>query len=166
MGHFSMTCGLSGLPITGSTPAILILMKGSSMLQYAKGSEYGETNLISNEGPRLIYVPFAYPIKGRYDDYGGIEVEEDDNTKVLEDYFGLPIQDLMNIVTSNRKSDGFDTALKKIKKGIAIFVLVLDLLFFLKTGKKDKIITHTIRKKPEILDLEDWKNPGMKKTIS
>lgn len=120
MGHFSMTCGLSGLPITGSTPAILILMKGSSMLQYAKGSEYGETNLISNEGPRLIYVPFAYPIKGRYDDYGGIEVEEDDNTKVLEDYFGLPIQDLMNIVTSNRKSDGFDTALKKIKKPVVL----------------------------------------------
>lgn len=117
MGHFSMSCHLSGLPITGSTPACLILLKPSYMAKYLRERpEFGTTNYISNEGTQVFFNPFAFPIRGKYDDYGGLEVEEDENTKVLEKYFGLPIQDIINVVTSGRKDDGFDDALKVIKK--------------------------------------------------
>jgi hypothetical protein len=117
MGHFSMSCHLSGLPITGSTPACLILLKPSSTAKYVKGkNEYGTTHYISNEGTQVFFDPFAFPIRGKYDDYGGLEVDEDENTKILEKYFGLPIQDIINVVTSNRKDDGYDDSLKIIKK--------------------------------------------------
>lgn len=111
-----MTCLLSGLPITGGTPANLLLLKTSSYAKYVDDTTYGSTHLISNEGPSVLLTPFAFPLKGIYDDYGGLEVEEDDNTKILEEYFGLPIVDIVNIVTSNRKSDGCDDALEIIKK--------------------------------------------------
>ena len=114
-----MSCHLSGLPITGSTPACLILLKPSSMAKYLKGdNQYGTTHYISNEGTQVFFNPFAFPIRGRYDDYGGLEVEEDDNTRILEKYFGLPIQDIINVVTSGRKDDGYDDDLKVIKKPV------------------------------------------------
>jgi hypothetical protein len=119
MGHFSMSCHLSGLPITGSTPACLILLKPSGMAKYVHPkNEYGTTHYISNEGTKVFYQPFAFPIKGNYDDYGGLEVEADENTAILEEYFGLPIQDIINVVTSGRKDDGYDDALKVIKKPV------------------------------------------------
>lgn len=112
-----MSCHLSGLPITGSTPACLILLKPSYMAKYLRENpEFGTTHYVSNEGTKVFFTPFAFPIRGQYDDYGGLEVEEDENTKVLEKYFGLPIQDIINVVTSGRKDDGFDDALKVIKK--------------------------------------------------
>jgi len=119
MGHFSMSCHLSGLPITGSTPACLILLKPSGMAKYVHPkNEYGTTHYISNEGTRVFYDPFAFPIRGKYDDYGGLEVEADENTAILEKYFGLPIQDIIDVVTCNRKDDGYSDVLKKIKKPV------------------------------------------------
>jgi hypothetical protein len=118
MGHFSMTCLLSGLPITGGTPAVLILLKRSKYAKFRKEADekYGTTNYISNEATNFLYDPFAFPILGEYDDYGGLEVEENENTKVLEKYFGLPIQDIINVVTSGRKDDGYDDSLSILKK--------------------------------------------------
>ena len=113
-----MTCLLSGLPITGGTPAALILLKRSKYAKYrnAGDEKYGTTNYISNEGTNFFYEPFAFPVLGEYDDYGGLDVEENENTKVLEEYFGLPIQDIINVVTSGRKDDGYDNSLKILKK--------------------------------------------------
>jgi hypothetical protein len=60
-----------------------------------------------------------FPIFGNYDDYGGMEkIEEDDNTKSLEKYFGLTIQEIVDVICCNRKDDGFSDALKVIKKKI------------------------------------------------
>jgi len=122
MGHFSHSCKLTGLPITGGTPVVLIVMK--HMMDLYDNSEksltkYGKTYMCSNDGTRLKYIPCWFPIHGTYDEYGGIEnIVKDDNTEVLEKYYGLTIEEIMAIITSGRKDDGYDDSLKVIKKPV------------------------------------------------
>ena len=119
MGHFSFSCQLTGLPITSGKPAVLIVMKLRDMLydnSEDKLRKYGRMCLVSNEGTQVKFQPVWFPIYGNYDEYGGLEdIIHDDNTKVLEDFYGLSIEQLVEIVTSGRKADGFDDALKVIK---------------------------------------------------
>ena len=119
MGHFSYSCKLSGLPITNGTPAVLIVMKLRDKL-YNNGEEhlrnYGSTCLVSNDGAQVKFNPVWYPIHCDYDDYGGAEnIVKDDNTELLEKHYGLSIEELVDIVTSGRKDDGYSGALKVIK---------------------------------------------------
>lgn len=111
MGHFSYTCKLSGLPITGGDPAVLIVMKMRKNL-YDNGEEslrkYGSTSLVSNDGTQLKFQPVWFPIYCNYNDYGGGEdIKKDDNTKALEDYYGITIEQIIEIVTHGRKDDGY-----------------------------------------------------------
>lgn len=119
MGHFSHNCKLTGLPITGGK-AVLIVMKPQDHLwdnSEEKLRKYGKTYMCSNDGPRLKYIPCWYPIRGEYNTYGGLEnIVKDDNTAVLEEYYGLTIEELIGIVTSGRKDDGYDESLSKLKK--------------------------------------------------
>lgn len=119
MGHFSHSCKLSGLPLTGQTPAVLIVMKlRNHLFDCSEKSlrKYGQSNLISNDGSQIKFNPVWFPLVGKYDEYGGLEeIEEDDNTKILEEYYNLPIQTIANIITSGRKDDGYDSNLKPIK---------------------------------------------------
>ncbi len=117
MGHFTHCCKLTGIPIKDS--AVLIVMKMRDHLwdnSEDKLREYGSVYLCSNEGTRLKFNPVWFPIKGQYNDYGGLEgIIEDDNTKLLEQYYELTIEEIVDIVTSGRKDDGYDGALNKIK---------------------------------------------------
>lgn len=118
MGHFTHNCKLTGVPIKDK--ATLIVMKPNVNLydnseQHIK--KYGKTSYISNDNTRMKFVPVWFPIHGKYNDYGGLEnIIEDDNTKILENYYGLSIQELVDVVTCNRKDDGFDGSLDVIKK--------------------------------------------------
>jgi len=123
MGHYSHNCKLSKLPITGGTPVVLFPMVMSNKL-YSNSEEslrkVGSTYMCSNDGNHLKFIPCFFPIRGNYDDYGGIEdIIEDDGTKVLEQYFNLTIQQIANIITCGRKDDGYDSALDCIKDGTA-----------------------------------------------
>ena len=113
MGHYSHTCKLSNLPITGGTPAVLFPLVMSNKL-YSNSEKslrkVGSTYMCTNDGNHLKFIPCFFPIRGNYDDYGGIEdIIEDDGTKVLEQYFNLTIQQIANIITCNRKDDGYDS---------------------------------------------------------
>jgi hypothetical protein len=122
MGHFSHSCKLTGIPITGGTPVVLIVMKhGNDLYDNSEKSlkRFGKTYMCSNEGTRLKYMPCWFPIHGEYDEYGGIEnIVKDDNTEILEKYYGLTIEEIMGVITSGRKDDGYDESLKIIKKPI------------------------------------------------
>lgn len=122
MGHFSHNCKLTGLPITDGTPVALFPMVMRKSL-YDNSEEhmrqFGSTYMCSNDGARLKYVPCMFPIIGDYDDYGGIEnIVEDENTKAIEEYYGLTIQEVCNIITCGRKDDGYSESLKVIKKEV------------------------------------------------
>jgi hypothetical protein len=117
MGHFSHTCKLSHLPIT-SGPAVLIPMVMSTRL-YDNSEEsirvLGKTYMCSNDGTRLKFIPCMFPIRGEYDTYGRLEnIIEDDNTKIIEQYYGLPIQTVTDIICCGRKGDGYDDVLNEI----------------------------------------------------
>lgn len=118
MGHFTHNCKLTGVPIRGN--ATIIVMRPRKNLydnSHESLMKYGKSSMISNEGPRLKFIPVWFPIHGKYDDYGGMDdIIEDDNTKVLESYYGLTIQELVNVVTSGRKDDGYDGNLSVIKE--------------------------------------------------
>ncbi len=71
MGHFSHSCKLTGLPITGGSPVVLIVMKHrNSLYDNSEDSlkKYGKTYMCSNEGIRLKYMPCWFPIHGTYDE--------------------------------------------------------------------------------------------------
>jgi len=112
MGHFSHTCKLTGLPITGGTPVVLFpIMPSNKEYEYSLDSlkKCGTTYQCSNDAHHFKFTPCWFPIKGIYNDYGGLKnIVEDDNTKVLEKYYGLSIQQLINIITCGRKDDGYD----------------------------------------------------------
>jgi len=121
MGSFSYSCRLSGLPITGGDKAVLIPLIPNGNY-YDNGEEhvrkFGTTHYCSNDGPNVFFRPLAFPVFGEYDSYGCLEnIEEDDNTKTLEQFFGLSIQEIVSIICSNRKDDGYDDALDVIKEG-------------------------------------------------
>jgi hypothetical protein len=117
MGHFSHTCKLSHLPITGG-PAVIFPMVMTDRL-YDNSEEsirvLGKAYMCSNEGTRLKFIPCMFPIRGEYDTYGRLEnIIEDDNTKIIEEYYGLPIQTIADIICSGRKDDGYDDVLNEI----------------------------------------------------
>jgi hypothetical protein len=118
MGHFSHTCKLSHLPIIGGTKVVLFLLKmRDHWYEYSEKSlrQYGTTYMCSNDGTTARFIPFAFPIRGEYDDYGGItNIEQDENTAFLEEYFGMDIDTICGIITCGRKDDGYADVLKPI----------------------------------------------------
>jgi hypothetical protein len=57
-----------------------------------EAEHYDGAFVVSNDGPKAVYVPFALPIYGEYNDYGTMEeIEEDANTKAIEKFFGCKI---------------------------------------------------------------------------
>lgn len=117
MGHFTHNCKLTGIPIKDN--AVLIVMRPNPTFEYIKDGlkKYGSSYMCSNDSTRLKFLPVWFPIHGKYDEYGGLEnIVKDDNTEILEKYYDLTIEEIVNIVTSNRKDDGYDDNLKVIKK--------------------------------------------------
>ncbi len=107
MGHFSYTCQLSGLPITGGTPCVLLPMLPKARV-YSASTEnlkrFGVGSLVSNDGPNLYFDELSFPIFGEYNEYGGLEnIIKDDNVKALEKYFSLPIDDIVECLLDGRK---------------------------------------------------------------
>ena len=107
MGSFSYTCQLTGVPITSGNRAVLIPLVPRDNVYDCELSELrkkGQASLISNDGCNLYFNEFCFPIFGEYNDYGGLEnIVEDDNTKVLEKYFKMKIQDIVDVLCDNRK---------------------------------------------------------------
>jgi len=112
MGHFSYSCQLSGLPIVDYTKCVLLPIFPKKDWGYdcsqKNMSKYGLSNLCSNDGPNMYFDELFFPIFGEYDNYGRlVNIEKDDNTKVLEEFFGLSIEDISKVLTDSRK-DEFD----------------------------------------------------------
>lgn len=86
MGSWSVYCGISNITITAGTECALIpLKKNDNMEGY------------------LPYLPATLPIFGEYDDYGGIEnIIEDDNTKLIEEHFGITISEFCQFLVDGK----------------------------------------------------------------
>jgi hypothetical protein len=81
MGSWSVYCNISQIAITAGNKCVLLPIK-------VNHGEYGYTP----------YLPATLPIFGKYNDYGGIEkIEENDSTKLIEEHFGITIQEFADI---------------------------------------------------------------------
>ncbi len=81
MGCWSVYCNISQIAITAGNKCVLLPIKENQ-------GEYGYTP----------YIPATLPIFGKYNEYGGIEeIEENESTKLIEEHFGITIQEFANI---------------------------------------------------------------------
>lgn len=92
MGSWSVYCGISQIAITSGHKCVFV------PLMENKYGEYDE------------YIPASLPIYGEYDDYGGLEnIEENENTKLIEEHFNCTIQEFCHYFTrgciSNNEDD-------------------------------------------------------------
>jgi hypothetical protein len=87
MGDFSISCGMSGLSMI-NTDVVLFPIKPNPYEGKDGRFEFNQHSIVSNEGATALFEPWALPIFGHLRDYGVLdEVEEDYNTKSLENYF-------------------------------------------------------------------------------
>jgi hypothetical protein len=110
MGSSNNACSISSLSLGGGTPVAFFLLHPAK--QYRN-----DDLLVIHPASHLFYSncffdPLSLPIFGVYDDYGGVEdIEEDSNTRALEQFFGIPIKDIIDcIVCSRSASDTFSAA--------------------------------------------------------
>lgn len=101
MGCFNVTGTLSGLSISAGTKCVFFPL-------YYRG--YNDklnhvARIVSNDGAYAFYAPFCLPLVGYYNDYGSLEnIEENDNTKMLESLFDCSIQNFVNEVNGYREN--------------------------------------------------------------
>lgn len=94
MGSFNVSCFLSSLSIS---PAEKV-----SLFPIVKANK---TNNIYSYDTQNFYIPYLLPIEGTYDDYGNLaDIVSNKNTRLLEKYFGLPIQEISDLITCGRKN--------------------------------------------------------------
>ncbi len=112
MGSFFSTCSVSGMTLNDNMPVVRFLL-----LPQSKSKGYDTRDIlkskgliVSNEGATAAFVPFGFPIRGRYYDYGQIdEIVHDDGVKMLEAFFGLDIDSILDIASDGREEpDGED----------------------------------------------------------
>ena len=99
MGCFNVASTCSGLSLGCSDDIMFFpLIPISNYKKLEGGVMLPHTSyLVSNNGACIFYKPFCLPIKGKYNDYGGIEdIVEDENTKYLEEFFNISIQEFVN----------------------------------------------------------------------
>jgi len=85
MGCFSITCGMSRLPISDMDDVVFFpLYEGDYS---ALGELHTSPTIITNEGSMALYSLFSLPIFGQYNDQGGLyNIEMDDNANIVESY--------------------------------------------------------------------------------
>lgn len=76
MGSWSVYCGISQISITDGKKCVLLPLKKTA------------------SGSYLPYMPATLPVFGEYNDYGGMQnIEENENTKFIEEYFNCKISE-------------------------------------------------------------------------
>lgn len=107
MGSWSVYCGISNISITAGNECVLLPLK-------------------KNDGYHgyLPYLPATLPIFGKYNDYGGMEyIEENENTKLIEEHFGCKIQNFCDYFTDGEEFDEKNiTNFKEFKKWKFMFI--------------------------------------------
>jgi len=98
MGSYYTTCSVSHMVLTNQKTSIQLLVPN-----YSTDLKEHLGMIVSNDGAQAFFAPFGFPIHGRYYDYGGIEdIQRDRNVEMLEDFFNLPIDQIISNVGDDR----------------------------------------------------------------
>ncbi len=111
MGSWSVYCTISNIAITSGNKCVLVPLKE------AKGHE------------GIKWQPATFPIFGEYNDYGGIEnIEQNDNTKLIEKHFGITIDEFASFLVDGKFTYYRDEA-KKVAVKVKNFTEAENLRF-------------------------------------
>lgn len=115
MGSFNISCAVSHITIHYGDRAFLFpLLPNIGIYNIHRGHPDDGSLVIKPSSQYLYpdehYIPFCFPIEGKYDDYGSLDdIVENENTKAIEDFLKIPIHDLVALVTDNRGKNPYDT---------------------------------------------------------
>lgn len=108
MGSFFSSCSLSSMTLSHQETSVQLLVRTPLNSENLEPKNM----IVSNNLSQSFYSPFAFPIKGKYSDYGYIEdIQKDHNTDILEKYFNMTIEDIIR----NIGSDGYNKDIKNEK---------------------------------------------------
>lgn len=98
MGSFYSTCSITHMTLKNQKTSIQLLVPS-----YCTDLNAHKGMIVSNEGSQAFFSVFGFPINGKYDDYGHIrEIERDKNVEMLEDFFNLRIETLLDNIGDDR----------------------------------------------------------------
>lgn len=98
MGSFYSTCSVSSMTLSNQKTSIQLLAPNHS-------TDFSEhlNMVVSNDGAQAFFSPFGFPIHGEYYDYGRIEnIVRDKNVEMLEDFFGITIDNILENIGDDR----------------------------------------------------------------
>ena len=102
MGSFNVACSISNVSLGAGTNVVFYPLLPK---RFGRGKPTLESNkylLYQN----CYYQPFSLPIKGVYNEYASVQsTEEDDNTKAIEQFFGISIQDFVDNIGDEYPGD-------------------------------------------------------------
>lgn len=114
MGSFNVSCSVSHITIhEGERTFLFPLLPNINKYEIQEGHPDDGTLIINPASqyihPDEYYIPFCFPIEGKYDDYGSLEdIVENENTKAIENFLGISINDFVALVTDGRGKNPFD----------------------------------------------------------
>jgi len=127
MGCFNVACSISSLSISCGTPTYFIPL----LKKYHKSKRYMKANFPDGFGwfendlsssicyANDIFNPLCLPIKGIYNDYGGLEeIERDASVESLEKFFGIDIE---TIIGCSHCSKGIDNYTSEVYQAYRVF---------------------------------------------
>lgn len=102
MGCSNVTCGISAISMSDNAAVLIPLVEES----HAQEAINGATIMGFHTGICALYKPSMLPIFGKLDKYGQLEnIEKNSNTKAIEKFYKLPIQDFAEVVSNGRYTD-------------------------------------------------------------
>lgn len=112
MGSFNVGCGISNLSINEGDKMGFVILKKSSPLVRSDVTMGHRSNLD-------YFMPVLPPIYGMYGDYGRMEdIERSVTVEIIEDKFGMPVDDFMDCLSCTRNIyDDYGVINKQFFKG-------------------------------------------------
>lgn len=164
MGCYDISCGVSNITIKSGDKAYMLLLIPNSIELDRSDKLHSKVllkptkNFISNDGPTGLYRPFCLPIKGVYDDYGGLEnIKKDWTVKNLEKYFGITIQQILSIIGSDRNIwDNHSGCISAYGNGLKISYDKLNKKWLESAGFVQKEGNNIDWFHPEVENVREW----------
>ena len=136
MGSFYLTCSVSHMTLNHQKTSVQLLVPKYNTKQYSSLNFEEHMNIIcSNDGSQTFFSPFGFPIRGRYDDYGHLcDIRRDTNVEQLEEFFGIPIEDIINNIGRVREDDLKDMKNREMYLSLGMTFFRTEVLEFLERG--------------------------------
>lgn len=115
MGCFNVSCAVSHITIhEGDRTFLFPLLPNINEYNYYLNKRRDDGTVTIGPASQYLhpdehFIPFCFPIEGTYNDYGSLEnIVHNENTKAIETFLGITIEEFIELVTENRGKDVYD----------------------------------------------------------